>query len=83
MQKSSVFAAAGSPQPNTLPVTTPLTELHSSILAVSNLERAFNLDTCIISLSLSGDIERRPECKKVQIRTYPSISFGKKWRSFL
>ena len=37
--------------------TTPLTELHSSIIVVTNLDQAFNLDTCIIGLSLSGDGE--------------------------
>ena len=46
VQISYVFAAAGSPQPNTLPATTPSTELHSSITVVTTLKRAFSLDTC-------------------------------------
>ena len=63
--------------------TTPLTELHSSIIVMTTLERAFNLDICTICLGLSKDGERRTECRRVNFATPPSRSFGKRWRSFL
>ena len=52
------------------------TELCSSILVVSTLEGAFNLETLRNCLFLSGDIERRTECKKVQLRTFSPRSFA-------
>ena len=48
--------------------TTPFTELHSSTIEVTTLDRAFNLDSCIICLILGGDIDRRTECRRMQIR---------------
>ena len=52
----------------------PSTEHRSSTLVVTTLERAFNLDSCVICLFLSKDSELRTgcselctECRKVQI----------------
>ena len=50
--------------------TTPSTELHSSTIEVTTLDRAFNLDSCIICLILGGDIDRRTECRRMQIRHF-------------
>ena len=43
---------------------------NSSITIVFTLERAFNLDNCMICWILSGDIECRTEWRKVQIRHF-------------
>ena len=39
---------------------------------------AFNLETLRNCLSLSGEIERRTECRKVQIRHFPIEPSGKR-----
>ena len=50
--------------------TTPSTELHSSTIEVTTLDRAFNLDTCIICLFLCWNIKRRTKCRRMQIRRF-------------
>ena len=64
-----MFAAAGRPQPNTLPATTLSTEPYSSITVVSSLQEALNLDTHRNCLFLSKDGELRTECRKVEFST--------------
>ena len=59
-------------------MTTPSTELHSSIIVVTTIERAFNLDTCKVCSFLGGDIERRTECREVQIRHFLIELSGKR-----
>ena len=59
------------------------TEPFRSITVVLALESASNLDTYRICLFLSKDGERRTECREVQFATFTSISFGKRWTSFL
>ena len=58
-----------------LPSTTRSTEPRGSKTVVTTLERAINLDSCVICLILGGDIELRTErselrteCRKVQFR---------------
>ena len=46
--------------------TTHSTEPRSLKTVVTTLERAFNLDSCVICLILGGDIELRTECSELR-----------------
>ena len=52
-------------------------------VTVFTLERVFNLEANMHCTFACKDGGRNLECKKMQIHHYPSISFGKIWRSFL
>ena len=43
---------------------------------INHFEKAFNLETLIISLFPGGDIERLTECRKVQCRTFSLSCFA-------
>ena len=65
------------PGPQLFSVRIQRARSHSSITEVTTLERAFNLDTCIISMFLSKDRELR-SARRCNLATFSSSSFGMK-----